>query len=60
MSKNDVTRAGVTKSTVPVSKKKKTASRTAEFKSSKWYQGAARLIGITKERSLESRNDVLE
>ena len=38
------------KSKVAASKKKKTM--TAKLKSSKWYQGAARSIGITKERPL--------
>jgi hypothetical protein len=27
--------------------------RTAKLKSSKWYQGAARSIGIKKKKSLE-------
>ena len=43
---------GATKSKVAASKKKKTAGKTAKLKSSKWYQGAARSIGITKERPL--------
>jgi hypothetical protein len=38
------------KSKVAASKKKKTMRKTAKLKSSKWYQGAARSIGITKER----------
>jgi hypothetical protein len=49
-----------TKSEEPASKKKKTVARTAKLKSSKWYQGAAQSIGITKERSLESRDDRFE
>ena len=49
-----------TKSEEPGSKKKKTVVRTAKLKSSNWYQGAARSIGITKERSLASRDDRFE
>jgi len=53
VSKNDVTKVGAAKSTVPANKKKKTASRTAKLKSSQWYQGAVRSIGIAKVRPLE-------
>jgi len=42
-----------TKSKASTSKKKKAAGRRAKLKSRKWYQSAARSIGITKERSLE-------
>ena len=52
MFKNDVIKVGAAKSKVSTSKKKRTA-RTAKLKSSNWYQGAARSIGITKERLLE-------
>jgi hypothetical protein len=59
MSNNDD--AGPTKSKLPTSKnKKKTASTTAKLKLSKWYQGSFRSIGITKERLLESRDDVFK
>jgi hypothetical protein len=44
-----------TKSKEPASKKKKTVARAAELKSSKWYQGAARSIGITKESARKSQ-----
>ncbi len=60
MSKKNVTTSVVTESKVPTSKKKKTASRTAKFKSRKWYQDAVRSIGITKNKSLESRDGVFE
>jgi hypothetical protein len=51
--KDDLTKVDATKSKVSTSKKKRTAGKTAKLKSSNWYQGAARSIGITKERSLE-------
>jgi hypothetical protein len=44
-----------TKSKEPASKKKKTVARAAKLKSSKWYQGAARSIGITKESARKSQ-----
>ena len=49
---------GGTKSTKTASVKK-AWGRTAKLKSSKWYHSAAQSIGITTERSLESRNDKL-
>jgi predicted nucleic acid-binding Zn ribbon protein len=59
MFKYNVTEAAVTKTEVPASKKKKkTAGRTVKLKSSKWYQNAARSIGITKESLVESRDGV--
>jgi hypothetical protein len=39
---------------------RKTSGTSAKLKSSKWYQGAARSIGITKETSLESGDDIFE
>jgi hypothetical protein len=59
MFKKNVTKAGTTKSTVSANKKK-TGGRAAKLKLSKWYQGAARSIGITKERSPESRDETIE
>jgi len=53
-----MTKADATKFIVPANKKKKTGSRSAKLKSSKWYQDATRSVGIVKDRSLESRNDV--
>jgi hypothetical protein len=50
---------GSIKSKVAGSRKKKTAGRTAKLKSTKWYHSAARSIGITTGRSLESRDDKL-
>jgi len=58
VSKNDVTNA--TKSRVSVNKEKKPAGKTAKLKSSKWYQGAVRSIGINKRKPLESRGKVVE
>ena len=60
VSEKNVTKAGTTKPTVSANKKKKTGGRTAKLKSSKWYEGAARSIGITKERSLESRDETIK
>ena len=37
-----------TKRKLPASSKKRKAGRTAKLKLSKWYQGAARSIGIIK------------
>ena len=50
----------VAKSKLPGDRKKKTARRSAKLKSSKWYQGAARSIGITKQRSLENGDDEIK
>jgi hypothetical protein len=50
---------GSNKSKVAGSRKKKTASRTAKLKSTKWYHSAAQSIGITTGRSLDSREDKL-
>ena len=55
MSKNDVTKTGATKSKVSADKKKKGGGRTAKLKSSTWYQGAARSIGINKEIARKPR-----
>jgi hypothetical protein len=52
MSKNTVTDAAVTKSSMPAAKKK-VAGRSIKLKSSTWYQGAVRSIGITSERVLK-------
>jgi hypothetical protein len=45
--------ATTTKSEKSANKKKKTVGRTAKLKSSNWYHGAARSIGINKKKSLE-------
>jgi predicted RNA-binding Zn-ribbon protein involved in translation (DUF1610 family) len=52
MSENNVTDAAVTKSSAPAAKRKG-AGRTVKLKSSRWYQGAVRSIGITRERVLK-------
>jgi hypothetical protein len=36
--------------------KKKMASRMAKLKRSKWYEGAARSVGISKEKPPERRD----
>jgi len=51
------TEAGVTEPKAQASKKRRTASKTAKLKSSAWYQGAVRSIGITKERLFENRDE---
>jgi hypothetical protein len=45
--------ATTTKSEKSANKKEKGVGRTAKLKSSNWYQGAARSIGIKKKKSLE-------
>jgi hypothetical protein len=55
-----MTKADAAKATVPANKKKKPGSRAAKLKSSKWYEEAARSVGIAKDRSLESRDDVMK
>jgi hypothetical protein len=50
---------GDTKSKLPARKKKTTVGKAAKLKSSRWYEVAARSIGITKRRALESRGDML-
>ena len=52
MSENTVTGAAVAKSSVPPAKKK-AAGGSFKLKSSAWYQGAVRSIGITGERVLK-------
>jgi hypothetical protein len=43
------------KSKQSASENKKGAGKRAKFKSSKWYEEAARSLGITKESSRKSR-----
>jgi hypothetical protein len=43
------------KSKQSASKETKGAGKRAKFKSSKWYEEAARSLGITKESSRKSR-----
>ena len=45
--------ATTTKSEKSAIKKRKTVGRTTKLKSSNWYQGAARSIGINKKKSFE-------
>jgi hypothetical protein len=52
----NLTEAGAAGSNLQASKKKKTAAKTAKLKSSAWYQGAVRSIGITTERLFENRH----
>jgi hypothetical protein len=54
----NLTETGATESNSQASKKKKTAAKTAKLKSSAWYQGAVRSIGITRERFFENRDEL--
>jgi hypothetical protein len=54
MPENNVTDAVMT--SVPAAKKK-AAGRSVKLKSSKWYQGAVRSIGITSERVFKQMSD---
>src|SRR5580700_4460410 len=54
----NLTEAGATGSNAQASKKKKTAAKTAKLKSSAWYQGAVRSIGITRERLSENCDEL--
>jgi len=48
------------KSKQSASKKTKGAGKRAKFKSSKWYEEAARSLGITKESSRKYRADAVK
>jgi len=48
------------KSKQSASKKTKGAGKRAKFKSSKWYDEAARSLGITKESSRKYRADAVK
>ena len=54
MSAKDESKAHVPKFNMSV-KKKKTKGRMAKLKTSRWYEGAARSVGINKGRSPEKR-----
>jgi hypothetical protein len=54
LSKRDESKARVPKLNMSV-KKKRIAGSMAKLKKSSWYEGAARSVGIRKERPLEKR-----
>jgi hypothetical protein len=54
LSKKDKSKARAPKFNVSV-KKKKIAGSMAKLKKSSWYEGAARSVGISKERPPEKR-----
>ncbi|HUD89921.1 MAG TPA: hypothetical protein VMR17_25980 [Xanthobacteraceae bacterium] len=53
---NEVSKSGAAKFKVAVSKGKTTATRSRKLKSSLWYEGAARSIGISSKKPPEERN----
>ncbi len=56
MRQNEVSKPGAAKFRVSVSKERKTAARTRKLKSSLWYEGAARSIGISSKKPREDRD----
>ena len=54
----NLTETGATESNSEARKKKKAAAKTGKLKSSAWYQGAVRSIGITRERLYENRDEL--
>jgi hypothetical protein len=55
MSKNDVTSVRAPKVKTSVIATKRTKARLAKLKTSSWYEGAARSVGINKGRPAEKR-----
>jgi hypothetical protein len=53
MSKDDCAKVGAAEAKLTLGKKTKTTDRAGKLKSSAWYQGAARSIGIAKDKSFE-------
>jgi hypothetical protein len=56
VSQNEVSDSGAAKFKLSVGKEKKTAARSRKLKSSLWYEGAARSIGISSKKPREDRN----
>ena len=54
-----MTKARPPKFKMSVTKKKKTADRLVKLKSSSWYEGAARSIGISKAKPFEKRDNMI-
>ena len=59
MSKNDLTVMHAPKLKTSATAKKKKTSRTAKLKSSGWYEGASRSIGIGRNRR-EKRKELID
>ena len=59
MSKNDLTVVHAPKLNTSATAKKKKTSRTAKLKSSGWYEGASRSIGIGRNRR-EKRKELID
>ena len=55
MSKNDLTSVRAPKVKTSVIATKRTKARLAKLKTSSWYEGAARSVGINKGRPAEKR-----
>src|SRR5215475_6721806 len=55
MSKNDLTSVCAPKVRTSVIATKRTKARLAKLKTSSWYEGAARSVGINKGRPVEKR-----
>ena len=55
MSKNDLTSVRAPKVKISVIATKRTKARLAKLKTSSWYEGAARSVGINKGRPAEKR-----
>src|SRR5215475_469078 len=55
MSKNDLTSVRAPKVKTSVIATKRTKARLAKLKTSSWYEGAARSVGINKGRPVEKR-----
>ena len=60
MSEKDASSAHASKAKMRAIKKKKLAGRMAKLKSSSWYEGAARSIGISNGKPLEYGNERVE
>jgi hypothetical protein len=55
MSKNDLTAVRPPNLKISVIATKRTKGRRAKLKTSSWYEGAARSVGISKGRKQEKR-----
>jgi hypothetical protein len=60
LSKKDVSSASASKPKMSATKKKKTAGRMAKLKSSSWYEGAARSLGISKRKPREKTDERID
>jgi hypothetical protein len=57
LSKKVESKAPASKLKMSATEKKKTAGRTAKLKSSSWYEGAARSLGISKGKLREKTDE---